>query len=66
MNIQHSVQKVLWCLSFLKETHLCQSESLPGICCEGHWTENGVMAMSSAKGKVKGGMETAGWLEGVC
>lgn len=60
------IPKELWCVSFAKKMHLCLSEILSGICYEVCWTENGVMAMSSANRKVKVGMEIAGWQEGVC
>ena len=54
---------MLWCLVFLKETHWSLSEILLGIRSEVCLTENRVMAMSNAKGKVKEGIQQDGWRE---
>ena len=48
---------------FLKETHLSLSEILLSICSEVCWTENRVMAMSNAKGRVKEGIQQDDWRE---
>lgn len=53
-SILHLFNKCFWCLSFFEETHVYLSEICLGFAVKVLWTEDGAIAMSSAKGKVTG------------